>query len=93
MKKIEHLPINWVNGQKINNSHFFETYYNVIEMLRQNREESLTSYNYGFGEKLEKAESSIDLDIKGETAETLSVQLKSCNAVTRNGFHILFTKE
>ena len=93
MKKIEHLPINWVNGQKINNSHFFETYYNVIEMLRQNREESLTSYNYGFGEKLEKAESSIDLDIKGETAETLTVQLKSCNAVTRNGFHILFTKE
>lgn len=93
MKKIEHLPINWVNGQKINNSHFFETYYNVIEMLRQNREESLTSYNYGFGEKLEKAQSSIDLDIKGETAETLNVQLKSCSAVTRNGFHILFTKE
>ena len=27
MKKIEHLPINWVNGQKINNTHFFETYY------------------------------------------------------------------
>lgn len=54
MKKIEHLPINWVNGQKINNTHFFETYYNVVEMLRQNREEELTSYNYGFGDKSEK---------------------------------------
>lgn len=53
MKKIEHLPINWVNGQKINNTHFFETYYNVVEMLRQNREEELTSYNYGFGDKSE----------------------------------------
>ena len=30
MKKIEHLPINWVNGQKINNTHFFETYYNLF---------------------------------------------------------------
>ena len=93
MKKIEHLPINWVNGQKINNTHFFETYYNVVEMLRQNREEELTSYNYGFGEKSEKEECSIDMDIKGESAETLSVELRACNAVTRNGYHILFTKE
>ena len=53
MKKIEHLPINWVNGQKINNTHFFETHYNVVEMVRLNREEGLTSYNYGFGEKSE----------------------------------------
>lgn len=93
MKKIEHLPINWVNGQKINNTHFFETYYNVVEMLRQNREEGLTSYNYGFGERSEKEESSIDLDIKGETAETLAIELKGCNAVTRNGYPILFSKE
>ena len=93
MKKIEHLPINWVNGQKINNTHFFETYYNVVEMLRQNREEGLTSYNYGFGEKSEREESSIELDIKGESAETLSVELRACNAVTRNGYHILFSKE
>ena len=93
MKKIEHLPINWVNGQKINNTHFFETYYNVVEMLRQNREEELTSYNYGFGDKSEKQECSIDMDIKGESAETLSVELRACNAVTRNGYHILFTKE
>ena len=93
MKKIEHLPINWVNGQKINNTHFFETYYNVVEMLSQNREEELTSYNYGFGEKSEREECSIDMDIKGESAETLSVELRACNAVTRNGYHILFTKE
>lgn len=93
MKKIEHLPINWVNGQKINNTHFFETYYNVVEMLRQNHEEELTSYNYGFGDKSEKEECSIDMDIKGESAETLSVELRACNAVTRNGYHILFTKE
>lgn len=93
MKKIEHLPINWVNGQKINNSHFFETYYNVVEMQKLNRAESLTSYNYGFGEKLEGADSSVEIEIKGETVETLAVSLKSCNAVTRNGFHLLFTKD
>ncbi len=51
MKKIEYLPINWVNGLKLNNGHFFETYYNMMETVRLNREEGLTSYNYGFGER------------------------------------------
>ena len=43
MKKIEHLPINWVNGLKLNNGHFFETYYNMVDTVRQNREECLLS--------------------------------------------------
>ena len=30
MKKIDHLPVNWVNGLKLSNGHFFETYYNTI---------------------------------------------------------------
>ena len=33
MKKIDHLPINWVNGLKLNNSHFFETYYNMVDTV------------------------------------------------------------
>ena len=42
MKKIEHLPINWVNGLKLTNRHFYESYYNMIETARQTREEFLT---------------------------------------------------
>ena len=88
MKKIDHLPVNWVNGQKINSSHFFETYYNVVEMQKLNREDTLTSYNYGLGQSMEGADHSVVLDVRGETAKTLTVRLISCNAVTRNGFHI-----
>lgn len=29
MKKIEHLPVNWVNGLKLTNRHFHESYYNT----------------------------------------------------------------
>ena len=54
MKKIEHLPINWVNGLKLTNRHFYESYYNMIETARQTREEFLTDYNYGFGDEIEK---------------------------------------
>ncbi len=90
MKKIEYLPINWVNGLKLNNGHFFETYYNMMETVRLNREEGLTSYNYGFGERLEHASSPIELETKGDTIDTLSIHLKSCNAITRGGFSIIY---
>lgn len=30
--KIEHLPINWVNGVKLTKDHFFGNYYNMTEV-------------------------------------------------------------
>ena len=92
MKKIEHLPINWVNGLKLTNRHFFETYYNMVETMRMNREEGLTDYNYGFGENMDNStDDSIKIEVKGDSVETFSVCLKSCNAVTRDGYHIVYT--
>lgn len=90
MKKIEHLPVNWVNGLKLNNGHFFETYYNMVDTVRQNREESLTSYSYGFGENLTETKNPIEMEMKGDTIETFSIRLKSCNAVTRSGLSIIY---
>ena len=90
MKKIEHLPVNWVNGLKLNNGHFFETYYNMVDTVRQNREESLTSYSYGFGENLTETKNPIEMEMKGDTIETFSIRLKSCNAITRSGLSIIY---
>lgn len=90
MKKIEHLPINWVNGLKLNNGHFFETYYNMVDTVRQNREECLTSHSYGFGENLTDTKNPIEWEIKGDSIETFSIRLKSCNAVTRSGLSIIY---
>ena len=42
---------------------------------------------------MEGADHSVVLDVRGETAKTLTVRLISCNAVTRNGFHISYTKD
>ncbi|ERK04330.1 hypothetical protein [Hoylesella pleuritidis] len=92
MKKIDHLPINWVNGLKLNNSHFFETYYNMVDTVRLDCEERLTGYNYGFGEGLTGTAVPVEIETKGDTVDTFSVLLKSCNAVTRNGFHIIYDR-
>lgn len=90
MKKIEHLPTNWINGLKLNSRHFFETYYNMVETMHLEREESLCSYNYGFGESMTDSSNPVEMEAKGDSVETFQVQLKSCNAVTRNGYHIVY---
>lgn len=41
--KIEHLPINWVNGVKLTKDHFFGNYYNMIESLYGSIESQLIS--------------------------------------------------
>ena len=92
MKKIDHLPVNWVNGLKLNNSHFFETYYNMVDTVRLDCEERLTGYNYGFGEGLTGTAVPVEIETKGDTVDTFCVLLKSCNAVTRNGFHIIYDR-
>lgn len=93
MKKIEHLPVNWVNGLKLNNRHFFETYYNMVDTVRHGREACLTSYNYGFGENPSGTGSPIELETMGDTIDTACIRLKSCNAVTRNGDTILYDRK
>ena len=93
MKKIEHLPVNWVNGLKLTNRHFYESYYNMIETARQTREELLTDYNYGFGDEIEKDTEPLVLDITGDTVDAVSIRLEVCNAVTREGVPIIYTSK
>ena len=61
MKKIDHLPVNWVNGLKLSNGHFFETYYNMVDTVRHSCEGGLASYNYGFGENPSGTDSPVEL--------------------------------
>lgn len=93
MKKIDHLPVNWVNGLKLNNGHFFETYYNMVDTVRHSREGSLASYDYGFGENPSGTDFPVELEATGDTIDTACIRLKSCNAVTRNGYTILYDRE
>lgn len=90
MNKIEHLPINWVNGLKLTASHFFGNYYSIMENLYKSTEGWLTDYNYGIGRTFGDFNESIEFEIYGESLETLSVRLKTCNALTRSGLPILF---
>lgn len=88
--KIEHLPINWVNGVKLTKDHFFGNYYNMIESLYGSIENQLTNYNYGLGKALDDSNDNVEFDISGESLDTLCVRLKKCNGLTRGGLPIIF---
>ena len=83
--KIEHLPINWVNGVKLTKDHFFGNYYNMIESLYGSIESQLNDYNYGIGKALDDSNDNVEFDISGDSLDTLSVRLKKCNGLTRGG--------
>lgn len=90
MNKIEHLPINWADGLKLRAEHLVENYFSILESNYRTVSQSLTNYNYGLGDALENSGESIEIEISGMTVDTLSVHLKSCNALTRSGIPILF---
>lgn len=88
--KIEHLPVNWVNGVKLTKDHFFGNYYNMIESLYGSIERQLTDYNYGIGRAFDNSNDNVEFDITGESLDTLCVRLKKCNGLTRGGIPIIF---
>ncbi len=90
MNKIEHFPINWTNGVKITATHFFENYFNVVETIKNGNLRSLNNFNYGIGEKIEGSNSCIEIETIRKSNTSIIVRLKSCNAITKSGYHVLY---
>lgn len=90
MKKIEHKPVNWVNGLKLTSNHFLEQYQCYAESLRQTNERQITRFNFGLGEKLEGLETSYALEVSGESVSSLSVKLNCCNAISKSGIPVIY---
>lgn len=93
MSKIEHLPVNWTNGIKLNKEHFFKNYFNTIEIIKESASVQLNSTNYGILGKINGKIEAIELEVDQNSDDLLSVRLNSCNAITRNGFTIFYNKD
>lgn len=83
----EYLPVNWVDGMKINKSHFISEY-NALS-FQQSRvvQALLTNDNYGIipaGNQENPAEITVTLD----NQKKVFIRLLNCSAVTRGGFYV-----
>ena len=80
----KHLPVNWIDGMKISRKHFEQTGFYTEERGRDIAALGLTDYNFG----ILPVEASLDLSVFFDSAQSINIELKSCNAVTPNGSRI-----
>ena len=80
----KHLPVNWIDGMKISRKHFEQTGFYTEERGRDIAALGLTDYNFG----ILPDEASLDVSVFFDSAQTINIELKSCNAVTPNGSRI-----
>ncbi len=87
--KKNHYYVNWVDGMKINKSHFQQTDKANIALITKAIAITVNENRYGLLENLEQGHIELNLD----SQNTLSVQLSKCKAITQGGFLIDISPE
>jgi hypothetical protein len=82
------LPVNWIDGMKINKNHFIATDLNVGQQVRNTYLSFINPYNYGLllqnNAQKEGANVILDIDNQG----FVHAKVINCSAVTRGGVRI-----
>jgi len=83
-----HYYVNWVDGMKINKSHFQSSDNANIALISKSASINVNSNHYGLLPSLnqENPTDSIQISIDGQ--DTLSVNVNKCKAITQGGFFI-----
>ncbi len=81
------LPVNWVDGMKINKNHFIATQDYVSDSLRDVRGGFLTAINYGLL-PMQGTGQSVKINMSIDNHNLLRVHVDECFAVTPNGCRI-----
>ncbi|SHI88120.1 hypothetical protein [Flavobacterium terrae] len=87
LEKLNHFPVNWVDGMKINKSHFIAMQDHMSDVVRDALGTQMTPLNYGllpFGNSGESVKISLVID----NHKLLRVKVEECHAITPNGCRI-----
>lgn len=93
MSKKEYLPINWTNGVKLSENYFRKNHYNLIETIKDYSKIYNKKFSYGILEAIDSQIKALSVDVISNSSESITVELKSCNAITTEGYHILYYPE
>ncbi|MBX2924951.1 MAG: hypothetical protein KF746_22310 [Chitinophagaceae bacterium] len=85
----QYLPVNWVDGMKINKKRFIEEYNAAIYQLAQHTSSFIDEQSYGLLPPLLK-NNYVKLFISTDNQKRIQVRLKSCRAITPGGYYIEF---
>jgi hypothetical protein len=93
MKNKEYFPVNWTDGVKLTKDHFIENYFNTINTINDSVKTRMHSYDYGLLETGKEKFPALEIEINTLTEERLVLALHGCNAITKAGYKIAFSKE
>jgi len=80
-----YLPVNWIDGMKINKSHFIAQDNAFIFQLARNTSCLLNEFNYGL---LPNGHNGLKIVISSDNQKKLQVRIQRCKAITAGGFYI-----
>ncbi|WP_345954269.1 hypothetical protein [Mucilaginibacter sp. PAMB04168] len=86
---VKHKAVNWVDGMKISSSHFVQTDNFIHDLVKDSNALLLNNYNFGllppFGGT---SNGTFDVQIIERASNHMQVKIKTCNAVTAEGYRI-----
>src|SRR6187455_2837546 len=88
LPELKYLPVNWVDGMKISDSHFKQLELAFADAVRDAYAAGLTKYNFGLLPPAPDQRSSFDLHVNIDSARLIKATLTECRAVTPGGARI-----
>jgi len=84
IEKLNHFPVNWIDGMKINKNHFIDVQNFVNDTVRDSVGVHTSMINYG----LLPVEDSIKMSLVIDNHKLLRIRVDECHAITPNGSRI-----
>lgn len=84
IEKLTHFPVNWIDGMKINKTHFTDVQHFVSDSIRDTVGIHTSMINYG----LLPVQNSIKINLIIDNHKLLRIKVEECHAITPNGSRI-----
>ncbi|WP_062061876.1 hypothetical protein [Aquimarina longa] len=92
LKNKNHHRVNWIDGMKINKSHFIQSENALTQFSQIIGSQNINAINYGLFPGL-ITEEAVKMSFSIDGQDTISVQLTKCSAITAGGHLIHITPE
>lgn len=80
---LEHFPVNWIDGMKLNKRHFIQLENSIIERVNDSTGISIKDYEYGLIPSYQPNQPSLDLAVYDG-----KIALNTCRAITLGGTRV-----
>jgi len=93
MQDTHFLPVNWVDGMKINKSHFIAQDNAMIYKLAQHTSCLVDQLSYGILPPAGEKNEAVKLFISTDSQKRIQVRIQQCRAITSGGYYIEFNED